>query len=229
MIKAGRGYTVVEVLIFLAISAVMFVIAFAGTHQQQNGESFRQSINDIELKIRESFNNVDNGYFGNDGTKNCTSDPVSFVVTITDVNGGGNSQCVFVGKELDFSAAALSVITLVGSRLAPSTSFEGSINNSTLTETYQITNSVTLNKMILSDGLNYSGSVNTLNLRVRRDANIIDQANVRATRQYTINSTSWSDVDASHVPYYCFTRDNKKAAITVLPDDIYVDYTGEHC
>ncbi len=121
----ARGYTIVEVMIFLAVSASLFVVAAALISGQQGKSEFNQSLNDIESKIRDVSNDVSNGFYPNTNSFKCTTDGTGSGPTIS-VNAGNtqgtNLGCIFIGRVLHFGVSGTSGVgynlyTVAGQRL----------------------------------------------------------------------------------------------------------------
>lgn len=240
MRKAKGGFTIVETLIFLAVSGAMFVIAFYGMRGQQDSVGFRQSLNGMEQKIREIFNNVDNGYFGNTGQYTCTAPGPSYRIVTplpASTSGGGNSgDCVFIGKTIDFNGSdksKMNIATLIGSRLAPNLTYNTTlIEASQLAETYAINNGVKWSGSYLYDAGSGQPPTTVNNLRVsaqrNRNAENNVQADLRAQRKYYADG-AWSDVSNSKTPMFCFVLGDRKGSIKITQKDINIDYNGVGC
>ena len=102
----SRGFTIVEVLIFLAVSSALMVSAFALISGSQNKASFTQSINDVQQQMDSVINNVANGYYA-DGSKSqqCTVDTNGTLIFTDDPTAdtkGTSSQCIFLGRFIAF-------------------------------------------------------------------------------------------------------------------------------
>lgn len=111
-----RGYTIVEVLIFMAVSGVMFVMAIIFVSGKQSAVEFRQGLYDTNSEIQTAINDVANGRvdsltFGS--TTKCeapaTGGPPVISNTIISSNkqgaNGGKLGCVFLGKVLQFKVS----------------------------------------------------------------------------------------------------------------------------
>ena len=102
----SRGFTIVEVLIFLAVSSALMVSAFALISGSQDKASFTQSINDVQQQIDSVINNVANGYYSagetqrkctlNNGVPDFDPDPNNTV------DRGSSAQCIFLGRFIAF-------------------------------------------------------------------------------------------------------------------------------
>jgi type II secretory pathway pseudopilin PulG len=117
----SRGFTIVEVLIFLAVSSALMVSAFALISGSQSKTAFTQSINNVQQQIDSVINNVANGYYSAGETQNkCTVDN-SGVLNFDDPNGsrGSSDQCIFLGRFIAFKDGSneYTVYNVAGRRL----------------------------------------------------------------------------------------------------------------
>lgn len=87
-----------EVMIFLAISGVMFLMAVNLVSGKQAKAEFKQSMNQVNSEIRQSINDVGNGLVPSSNFT-CTADGSGAKPTI---DSGTNTGCVFIGKVLHF-------------------------------------------------------------------------------------------------------------------------------
>lgn len=118
------GYTIIETMIFLAVSAAMFMSAMALISGRQNKTEFNSAIRDFESSMNDIANDVSSGYYANatsTATKiKCSVTAGNLTVTALDStdNQGKNFGCIFIGKALQFSPDGdrekFNVITLVG-------------------------------------------------------------------------------------------------------------------
>ena len=110
--KGGRrntplkyGFTIIEVMIFLAVSGVTFLIAANFISGKESQTNFNQSINQINYQIRTIINDVANGnYDVPSGQYVSCSSPgqVNFVPNRpTPPNSAG---CIFAGKIIEFNS-----------------------------------------------------------------------------------------------------------------------------
>jgi type II secretory pathway pseudopilin PulG len=80
------GYTILEVLIFIAVSGFIFVGAMAAIRGRQQEVQFAQAIRDFDSKISDVVNDVITGYYPTNQTVSCSDD------------------CVYIGKALHFGS-----------------------------------------------------------------------------------------------------------------------------
>lgn len=115
------GYTIIEVLIVLAISGVMFLIASEFISGKEESTSFTQGVTSMASEIQNVIQQVDTGQYSDIGL-NCTyNGSITTVVTGTNPQGT-NNECVFLGKMMRFSGlgqANYEVISLAGGQLNP--------------------------------------------------------------------------------------------------------------
>ncbi len=100
------GFTIIEVLIVLAVSGLLLISAIILVSGKQNQAAFNQSIRQIQSQIQQRINEVATGYYENNGAIRCSG--VGNVISLTAGGGteqGANSGCVFLGKAMQFKVA----------------------------------------------------------------------------------------------------------------------------
>ena len=102
--KKPLGYTIVEVMIVLAVSGMMFAIAASFINGKQANTAFTQGANELGSKIQLVIGQVTDGQYS-DAAISCTHTTGSTVVSagLSGDQQGANSKCVFLGKLLHFS------------------------------------------------------------------------------------------------------------------------------
>jgi type II secretory pathway pseudopilin PulG len=104
MQRVSKGYTIIEVLIFLAISGVLLGSAMLLISGKQNTTEFNQKMRDTKSKIDDWLNDVSTGFTGGSpDNQHC-----QVVSGRPQVQAGApgpnyNPDCVFLGKALLFS------------------------------------------------------------------------------------------------------------------------------
>lgn len=105
-----QGFTLVEVLIFLAISLFVLIAALGLIGSQQSRTQFTQGMRDAEGKIQSLINDVSSGFFPS----------VSSAVLCDSFTAaqGQNQNCIFIGKtiRLTSNSSDYQLITLSGRR-----------------------------------------------------------------------------------------------------------------
>ncbi len=118
----SRGYTIVEVMIFLAISGFMFIIAATFVSGKQSRSEFRQGLNDLNSQVQQAISDVSNGFYPSNGDFSCQASTSGVpVFTIAPNETGTNQGCVFLGKVIQFNTGSSSykVLSVAGRQFAP--------------------------------------------------------------------------------------------------------------
>lgn len=97
------GFTIVETLIVLAVSSVLFLSAVLLVAGQQRKVEFNQAIQEIASAIEQTITETGAGYYPNAGNVRCTV--LGGGISISSATGtaqGSNTGCIFLGKVLQF-------------------------------------------------------------------------------------------------------------------------------
>lgn len=103
--RNNAGFSIVEVMIVLAVTGILFISAAVAISGRANKTQFQQSINQITDQIRATINEVGVGYYANMGNLDCTSDGSTLTLKAGNTEQGANSGCVFLGKAMQFGVA----------------------------------------------------------------------------------------------------------------------------
>jgi hypothetical protein len=92
------GYTVVETLIFLAVTSFIFIAAVMLISGRQARAQFQSGVRGFETRLADVANDVATGYYRNSGaTKECSEGASGPQFSAVNTNLGTNQNCVFVG------------------------------------------------------------------------------------------------------------------------------------
>src|SRR4051812_26414068 len=91
-----RGFTIVEVMIVLAVTGLLFVSVVLVINGRQEAAQFQTSINETKSQLRQIANEVASGYFPSDDTYQCNTagGKVSLVTKAVGVDSRG--ECDFI-------------------------------------------------------------------------------------------------------------------------------------
>jgi prepilin-type N-terminal cleavage/methylation domain-containing protein len=109
--KQPLGYTIIEVMIVLAVSGVMFLIASAFVNGKQEKTAFTSGVNDMASNIQAVIEQVNDGQYS-DVALSCPGAPSAAQ--------GTNAACVFLGKMIypeSANPAIFQVQSIIGDRL----------------------------------------------------------------------------------------------------------------
>lgn len=103
--KNNRGFTIMETLIVLAVTGVLFTAIAVTLSGRQSKAEFEQSIHEIQSQLQQTISEVGTGNFPSTANLTCsaTGSGVSFAPGAT--AQGENSGCVFLGKVVQFKVA----------------------------------------------------------------------------------------------------------------------------
>jgi type II secretory pathway pseudopilin PulG len=101
----SNGYTIIEVMIFLAVSGFMFVIAAAFISGKQATAEFNQSVSNVNTQVEQAIADVGDGTYPSENNFTCTvpgspGQQMSFPASAS--SQGTNKDCVFFGKAIQF-------------------------------------------------------------------------------------------------------------------------------
>jgi type II secretory pathway pseudopilin PulG len=103
--KLAGGFTIVETLIVLAVTGVIFLSAAALISGKEAKAEFTQSVQSIRGQLQQTINEVQTGFYSNPGNFSCTA-PAGGPYTWNaggPVSGqGANAGCIFLGKAIYF-------------------------------------------------------------------------------------------------------------------------------
>lgn len=141
-LRRSGGYTLLEVMIFLAISSLLLAFSIVAVQGQAAKTEFRTSVDNVNGKIQQWIDQVQNGF--TNSSSGPTSSQAAFNCTSTNIGGvsypnlqtsgatnqrGANPDCVFLGDAILFNnqnadSNHIFNIPIVGLRLSNSGSGE---------------------------------------------------------------------------------------------------------
>lgn len=104
--KSAQGFTIVETMVVLAVTGVLFFSVVTVMAGRQNKTRFQQGINAAKVEIEQIISEVQTGYYPNMQNFKCAAGAGGDVVITSAAVGneqGTNKDCVFLGKALQFS------------------------------------------------------------------------------------------------------------------------------
>lgn len=111
--QRASGFTIVEVLIVLAVTGLLFVSAVAYISGRQDKTEFMTAINGAQQQFQQLINETQSGYYGSTnfschGNKNGTAPTI---------NGrDSNTGCIFLGRVISDSGSGLVVYPVIGNQ-----------------------------------------------------------------------------------------------------------------
>lgn len=122
--RAG-GFTVIEVVIVLAITSLLFVSAAVLIAGRQNRTAFEQAVRNIQSQIQAVIDEVVVGHYPNTGNLRCVAGGSGPAITAGTSGQGTNGDCIFMGRVIQFGVAdtdpeQFKTYTIAGLRLSAS-------------------------------------------------------------------------------------------------------------
>lgn len=101
--RNSNGFTIIEVLIVLAVTGMLFVSAALLIAGRRAQTEFNQAIRQVQSQIQQVINDVATGYFPNTNSFQCSAGGSGPVLTSgSGTQQGANSGCIFLGKAIQF-------------------------------------------------------------------------------------------------------------------------------
>jgi hypothetical protein len=141
--KQPHGFTVIEVMIFLAVSGAIFISVITLMSGSQNKTEFNTAITEFTSQLQSIVGNVANGYYLSQQNFTCTPNPTGNPTSPTMayfISGGSGTPrgtslgCTFIGEVIQFhfasdaANAGYIVYPVVGNQYNPPTSTPGPSN-----------------------------------------------------------------------------------------------------
>lgn len=118
------GYTIIEVMIVLAVSGVMFLIAANFINGKQQKTAFTAGVGEMANRLQDLINQVQSGKYSDIPIACSSAGGGNINISSGSNNQGQNPACVFLGKVIHFSvsgnATNFEVLSLAGSRTSSS-------------------------------------------------------------------------------------------------------------
>lgn len=135
--RRSGGYTIVETMIFLAVSGALFASAMALVNGRQARTEFASNVRNFETQLNDLANDVANGYFAVTSQAGrqvqCYTSGLAIVISETPSMQRG---CILIGKTIQFSPtnAGLgneyySVFNLIGRQYVEGNFAKGDVKN----------------------------------------------------------------------------------------------------
>lgn len=117
------GFTIVETMIVLAVTGALFVAIAASLSGRQSAAEFTHAIQSVQSQIQQVVNQVGEGFYPNNANFTCQKAGSSISFTNVVSTQGTNTDCVFLGKVIQFSEhgtipEAYRIYTIAGLRSA---------------------------------------------------------------------------------------------------------------
>lgn len=118
---SSRGFTIMETMIFLVVTAGLFASAMLLINGQEAKTEFYQAVRDVNTQILDVINDVATGYYNNPTGFTCIYGAAGPVATVAAADTQGtNDQCIFIGRVISFGIhgddTTFSIFNVIGNR-----------------------------------------------------------------------------------------------------------------
>jgi len=126
--KRPQGYTIVEAMIFLAVTSVMFVLIAGSFSGQTSKAEFTSSVRQLDSQLQDTMNDIASGYYPVFNDIRCRAvggGPSGQQVQFDNAPTGGqgtNQACTYIGRVIKFtpvtvgSSSAYRIMSVAGLR-----------------------------------------------------------------------------------------------------------------
>lgn len=101
--KRPQGYTILETMIFLAVTSALFVSVSLLVSGKQRNTEFNLAVRETQSKINDILNDASTGYYYNTNNFKCTVSGGAIQITSGTGAQGQNTDCVYMGKAIQFA------------------------------------------------------------------------------------------------------------------------------
>ena len=144
MKRTAGGYTIVEAMIVLAISALLFMAALVVISGQQGETLFSQSMQDLKSKLQDYVSQVNAGSFPDASGYTCAVDSHTGRPYLSAGSGGAgtNVDCIFLGRAIELipRQSTIYIYTVLGTRDAYTVSGATATDTGQLATAFEQTN-----------------------------------------------------------------------------------------
>lgn len=106
-VQRSEGYTIIEVSLFLGISALLLVIALVGTGVSIRTTRFTDSTRSLHAYVQQQYDDLLNGVNSRFGNESCTSGAIDTSTSQTP----GTSNCLYMGRLIVFKQSSHTITT----------------------------------------------------------------------------------------------------------------------
>ncbi len=120
--KSSGGYTIIEIMIVLAISGIIFISSLALFNGQGAETNFNQAVSDLASELSTQARSVSSSQFYGVGGYSCTASgnpPRATLSSSSSSSGATNSDCLSIGKAFESISSTndIYIYNVLGNRL----------------------------------------------------------------------------------------------------------------
>jgi type II secretory pathway pseudopilin PulG len=112
--RYSKGFTVLETMLFLAITGALVVGILVGVTASINTQRYRDSVVSLKTVLQDQYSELGNVYNGRSGSWKCESSATTVEVTDGTSQLRGQSDCVILGRYITISNSDITMATVTG-------------------------------------------------------------------------------------------------------------------
>lgn len=112
--QKNSGFTIIEVMLFLAITGALTVGLLAGAGVSINQQRYRDSVNSLKGLLQEQYGQVTNVINSEENNPICTQSGSSLVMDESDTQTRGTSDCLVIGRFVLIEPTKVVAYNLIG-------------------------------------------------------------------------------------------------------------------
>lgn len=170
------GFTIIEVMLFLAITGALTVALLVGSGAAINRQRYRDSVNTFKGLLQEQYGQITNVVNSDAQNKKCTKVDTSLDFSDANLQPRGTSDCLVIGRFLLIEPKSVTAYNLIG--LPPDSDPAGD-DDSALLRSYTIdheqpeTYQIAWDARIVQPGTNNDATVSVLIVRSPRSGSTL--------------------------------------------------------
>lgn len=136
------GFTLIETMLFLAITGLMVAGMLVGSGVAINSQRYNDSVSSLQSELQDQFSQVQNTSNGNSQKVTCTSSGISYSAGGTEA--GASPNCYILGRYITGNGTTLKETSVVG-YVAPADEPTGAVGDITALQKYSLKTTDTIN------------------------------------------------------------------------------------
>lgn len=103
---SAQGFTIVETLIVLAVTGILFASAALMINGKQSRTDFQVGVRNLQQRLQQIINQTASGYYPNNGNFSCADAGLPLTISSVGANEQGQNQaCIFAGTAVVFGGS----------------------------------------------------------------------------------------------------------------------------
>ncbi len=110
----SKGFTIIEVMLFLAVGGALTVAVLATAGVAINQQRYRDAVNTLQTAVKQQYNEVAHVINDRVDAKRCDGAASVTDAAVATAEPRGTSECVILGRHIVLNGATFSAVNIVG-------------------------------------------------------------------------------------------------------------------